>query len=142
MKYTQLDMKDGDILIEKDGTRWIPVWIYDDIKSRWLFEYVRITQGSKLHRFNPRGFYSRFDRFLRSKVINYDDNIRRLTIGLDSHSDPIDLPFFLKDEKYKGMEDMRRYTLEELGIYYREDIEVKLDGRNSLTVDCSTTGKI
>lgn len=81
MKYTQLDMKDGDILIEKDGTRWIPVWIYDDIKSRWLFEYVRITQGCKLHRFNPRGFYSRFDRLLRSKVYSETDIVAVIPNG-------------------------------------------------------------
>lgn len=78
--------------------------------------------------------------------INCDNDTRRLTIGLDSHSDPINLPIFLKDEKYKGMEDMKRYTLKELGIYYteyyKEDAKIKVDGRNILTVDCSTTRKI
>ena len=51
-------------------------------------------------------------------------------------------PAFKKDTMYKNMKNGKQYTLEELGIYYKEDIKVKVDGRNILTVDCSTTRKI
>lgn len=52
------------------------------------------------------------------------------------------LPPFEPNTMYKGMKMDREYTLEELGITYKEDVKIKVDGRNILTVDCSTTRKI
>ena len=67
MKYTKKDIKGGDILIAKDGTRWIYAKLYHEITRRYKYEYIRIRK-QQICFFSPRGFDKTFDDYLRSKV--------------------------------------------------------------------------
>lgn len=83
--------------------------VLDDIERKYLKNILRpfkdeIKWVCKFKCFNPKDEY--------------------ITIELET--DSIRLPYFIADTMYKNMENGKKYTLEELGIHYKDNTPTKM----------------
>lgn len=123
-----MEIKSGDVITYKDGTRRVFGRIKIDLEKAGIIKIERPTQyetvferkeeildkAEKKYLSNViRPFRDKIEAIYKYKLIN--SNKEFISIRIKNCTD-LDFPGFQEMTKYKGMKINKKYTLEELGL--------------------------
>lgn len=121
-------VKNRSVVMDGDGSVTTPYKIFPTVKD--FVDFLNLPVEEKILDEDEKRYLKNIVRPFRNKITNihkrrYDDKYEYLVIGYQDAYDEdeiqrrIYLPNFKKDTMYKGMLLGKDYTLEELGITFK-----------------------